>query len=146
MAQSNNYCLACLRGNHFNREVCLESQTCKQCQEVHHEELACPPKVNCFKSGFSNDGENALGQESFRYSNMKSLKTRIVPAEYQPTVQHPREAKKNLDMEVRNLRKRVERYAQGWNLDNDVTDEEFTSQAAEAINKVKHVLHFIRLE
>ena len=40
MAQSNNYCLACLRGNHFNREPCLDSQTCKQCQEVHHEELA----------------------------------------------------------------------------------------------------------
>ena len=70
----------------------------------------------------------------------------IAPAEYRPTVQHPREVKKNLDMEVRNLRKRVERYAQGLNLDNDLTDEEFSLQAALAIDKVKNVLNFIRLQ
>ena len=124
----------------------LGEPKCNICPDAHHEDLACLPKINCYKTNFRSIGETALRQQKSQYSNMKSLKTRIAPAEYQPTVQHPREAKKNLDMEVRNLRKRVERYAQGLNLDNDVTDEEFTSQAAEAINKVKLVLHFIRLE
>ena len=56
MAERNNYCLKCLRGNHFNREPCLESRICNSCPDAHHEDLACPPKVNCYKTNFRSIG------------------------------------------------------------------------------------------